>query len=57
MPLAGGMIVRNEEEKTNNELILEAIMGIRDGRNPKVIEGVLRNSLESKKREVKTDGE
>lgn len=57
MPLADKMIIRNEEEKTNNELILDAIMGIQDGQNPKVIEGVLRNYLESKKREVKTDGE
>lgn len=57
MPLADKMSVRNEEEKTNNQLILDAIMGIQDGQNPKVIEGVLRNYLMSKKREVKVDGE
>ena len=51
MPLADKMIVRNEEEKTNNELILDAIMGIQDGQNPKVIEGILRNYLAQSKRE------
>ena len=57
MPLADKMTVRNEEEKTNNLLILDAIMGIQDGQNPKVIEGMLRNYLKASKREVKTDGE
>jgi chemotaxis protein MotA len=51
LPLSEKMAVRNEEEKTNNELILDAIMGIQDGQNPKVIEGILRNYLQSKKRE------
>ena len=51
LPLSEKMAVRNEEEKTNNELILDAIMGIQDGQNPKVIEGILRNYLQSKKRD------
>ncbi len=55
MPIADKMIVRNNEEKTNNQLILDAIMGIQDGQNPKVIEGVLRNYIKEKKRAVKTD--
>ncbi len=57
MPLADKMSIRNEEEKSNNLLILDAIMGIQDGQNPKVIEGMLRNYLMAKKREVKTEGE
>ena len=52
LPLSEKMAVRNEEEKTNSELILDAIMGIQDGQNPKVIESLLRNYLASKKREV-----
>ena len=55
MPIADKMIVRNNEEKTNNQLILDAIMGIQDGQNPKVIEGVLRNYIKEKKRAAKTD--
>ncbi|WP_306518069.1 flagellar motor protein PomA [Rheinheimera sp.] len=57
MPLADKMAVRNEEEKTNNQLILDAIMGIQDGQNPKVIEGVLRNYLMAAKREPKAEAE
>lgn len=53
MPLADKMAVRNEEEKTTNELILDAIMGIQDGQNPKVIEGMLRNYLKAGQREPK----
>ena len=55
LPLSEKMAVRNEEEKTNNQLILDAIMGIQDGQNPKVIEGVLRNYIKEKKRAAKTD--
>jgi chemotaxis protein MotA len=51
LPLSEKMAVRNEQEKTNNELILDAIMGIQDGQNPKVIEGILRNYLQAKKRD------
>lgn len=53
MPLADKMGLRNEEEKTNNMLILDAILGIQDGQNPKVIEGMLRNYLKASKREPK----
>ncbi len=56
MPLADKMALRNNEEQTNNTLILDAVMGIQDGLNPKVIEGLLRNYLMAKKREVKTEG-
>lgn len=55
MPLADKMSIRNEEEKNNHLLILDAVMGIQDGQNPKVIEGMLRNYLMAKKRAVKTD--
>jgi chemotaxis protein MotA len=51
LPLSEKMALRNAEEKVNNELILDAIMGIQDGQNPKVIEGILRNYLQSKKRD------
>ncbi|HCU65400.1 MAG TPA: flagellar motor protein PomA [Rheinheimera sp.] len=57
IPLADKMAIRNEEEKINNQLILDAIMGIQDGQNPKVIEGVLRNYLMAAKREAKAEAE
>ena len=58
MPLADKMSIRNEEEKNNNLLILDAIMGIQDGQNPKVIEGMLRNYLQWRKNaKLKAEGE
>ena len=51
IPLADKLAVRNLQEKTNNQLILDAILGIQDGQNPKVIEGILRNYLAQGKRE------
>lgn len=51
IPLADKLAIRNQQEKTNNQLILDAILGIQDGQNPKVIEGILRNYLAQGKRE------
>ncbi len=52
IPLADKLAIRNQQEKLNNQLILDAILGIQDGQNPKVIEGILRNYLAQGKREV-----
>ncbi|WP_240220897.1 flagellar motor protein PomA [Rheinheimera hassiensis] len=52
IPLADKLAIRNQQEKMNNQLILDAILGIQDGQNPKVIEGILRNYLAQGKREV-----
>ncbi|WP_333607788.1 flagellar motor protein PomA [Arsukibacterium sp.] len=52
IPLADKLAIRNQQEKLNNQLILDAILGIQDGQNPKVIEGILRNYLAQNKREV-----
>jgi chemotaxis protein MotA len=54
IPLADKLAIRNQQEKINNQLILDAILGIQDGQNPKVIEGILRNYLAQGKREVVT---
>ncbi len=55
IPLADKLSLRNQEEKLNNQLILDAILGIQDGQNPKVIEGILRNYLAQRKREVASE--
>lgn len=52
IPLADKLAIRNQQEKLNNLLILDAVLGIQDGQNPKVIEGILRNYLAQGKREV-----
>ncbi len=55
LPLAGKLTVRMEEEKMNQELILDAILGIQDGQNPRVIEGVLKNYIAESKRGTDTE--
>lgn len=52
IPIADKLALRNQQEKMNNLLILDAVLGIQDGQNPKVIEGILRNYLAQGKREV-----
>ncbi len=56
IPLADKLAIRNQQEKLNNLLILDAVLGIQDGQNPKVIEGILRNYLAQSKREVAGEG-
>ncbi|GGW50509.1 flagellar motor protein PomA [Alishewanella tabrizica] len=55
IPLADKLAIRNQQEKLNNMLILDAVLGIQDGQNPKVIEGILRNYLAQGKREPAGD--
>ncbi|AWB65100.1 flagellar motor protein PomA [Saccharobesus litoralis] len=50
LPLAGKLQIRTEEEKLNQRLILDAILGIQDGQNPRVIEGILKNYIAESKR-------
>ncbi|MCC5852954.1 MAG: flagellar motor protein PomA [Alkalimonas sp.] len=52
IPIADKLALRNDQEKLNNQLILDAILGIQDGQNPKVIEGLLRNYIAQGKRDV-----
>jgi len=50
IPIANKLVLRAEQEKLNRQLILDAILGIQDGQNPRVIEGLLRNYLAESKR-------
>jgi len=50
LPLSEKLKNRLEEEKLNQSLVLDGIVGIADGQNPRVIEGILKNYLASKKR-------
>jgi len=54
IPLASKLELRLEEEKMNQELVLDAVLGIQDGQNPRVIEGLLKNYLAEGKRAVNT---
>lgn len=55
IPIAGKLNLRSEEEMLNNTLIMDAILGIQEGRNPRVIESLLKNYLNASKRGVGDD--
>ena len=57
IPIASKLQLRMAEEKMNQELILDAVLGIQDGQNPRVIEGLLKNYLAEGKRAVDTTDE
>jgi chemotaxis protein MotA len=54
IPIANKLSLRLAEEKMNQELILDAVLGIQDGQNPRVIEGLLKNYLPESKRALST---
>jgi chemotaxis protein MotA len=55
IPIQAKLENRRDEEELNQKLILDAILGIQDGQNPKVIEGILKNYIAESKREVNTE--
>ncbi|MFY8274146.1 flagellar motor protein PomA [Pseudoalteromonas sp. SSDWG2] len=55
IPIQAKLELRKDEEELNQRLILDAILGIQDGQNPKVIEGILKNYLAESKRQVDTE--
>lgn len=50
LPISQKLTNRKEEEKLNQSLVLDGIVGIADGQNPRVIEGILKNYLAASKR-------
>jgi chemotaxis protein MotA len=50
LPIAVKLSNRASEEKLNQSLILDGIVGIADGQNPRVIDGILKNYLAASKR-------
>jgi len=57
IPIASKLALRLAEEKMNQELVLDAVLGIQDGQNPRVIEGLLKNYLAESKRKIDTTEE
>ena len=57
IPIASKLKLRLAEEQMNQELVLDAVLGIQDGQNPRVIEGLLKNYLAESKRSIKTTEE
>ncbi|GGP53902.1 MULTISPECIES: flagellar motor protein PomA [Shewanella] len=58
IPMADKLSLRMGEELLNRNLIMDAVLAIQDGQNPRVIEGFLKNYLAEKQRAIDTtDGE
>ncbi|MED5525034.1 flagellar motor protein PomA [Gallaecimonas pentaromativorans] len=57
IPIADKLSLRMNEEMLNRRLILDAVLGIQAGLNPRVIENMLKNYLAESKRQVKTTDE
>ncbi|MBB1272477.1 flagellar motor protein PomA [Psychromonas sp. SR45-3] len=57
LPISDKLKLRAAEEKLNRSLILDGVLGIQDGQNPRVIEGMLRNYLPESKRGSGAAGE
>jgi len=57
IPIASKLKLRLGEEKMNQELVLDAVLGIQDGQNPRVIENLLKNYLAESKRAIDTTGD
>ncbi|TKB55469.1 flagellar motor protein PomA [Ferrimonas aestuarii] len=56
-PIADKLELRMSEEMLNRRLIMDAVLAIQDGQNPRVIEGFLKNYLNENKRQISTTEE
>ncbi|MDF2178027.1 flagellar motor protein PomA [Aliiglaciecola sp. CAU 1673] len=52
LPIASKLLNRSNQEKLNQSLVLDGVLGIADGQNPRVIENLLKNYLSAGKRAV-----
>lgn len=55
MPVADKLGLRSDEERRSKSLVIDALMAILEGQNPKVIEGMLQNYLPKSKRRTETE--
>ncbi|WP_406664277.1 flagellar motor protein PomA [Gallaecimonas sp. GXIMD1310] len=57
IPIADKLTLRMEEEMLNRRLIMDAVLAIQAGLNPRVIENMLKNYLAESKRQIATTDE
>lgn len=55
LPIVSKLKLRMNEEKLNQELMLDAVLSIQDGQNPRIIESLLKNYLAESKRVTDED--
>ena len=51
LPIADKLSLRSTEELMNKNIIIESVLGIQEGQNPKVLGEILKNFLPASKRE------
>lgn len=51
LPIADKLSLRSNEEQLNKTIIIESVMGIQEGQNPKILGDILKNFLPSSRRE------
>jgi chemotaxis protein MotA len=56
-PIADKLTLRREQENLNRRLIMDGVLAIQDGQNPRVIDGYLKNYINENKRAFDLDGE
>ncbi|PCS21441.1 flagellar motor protein PomA [Candidatus Enterovibrio escicola] len=56
IPIADKLRLRKDQEKLNRRLIMDGLLAIQDGQNPRIIGNYLKNYLNEKKRIVDIDG-
>lgn len=54
-PIADKLRLRKDQEKLNRLLIMDGLLAIQDGQNPRVIDSFLKNYLQEKKRSINTE--
>ncbi|WP_430010187.1 flagellar motor protein PomA [Methylophaga lonarensis] len=52
LPIADKLALRSNEELMNKNIIIESVMGIMEGQNPKVLEELLKNFLPASRRDA-----
>ena len=52
LPIADKLALRKEEEQLNRRLILDGVLAIQEGQNPRVIDSYLKNYLNEKRRGI-----
>ncbi|WP_205380580.1 MotA/TolQ/ExbB proton channel family protein, partial [Vibrio cholerae] len=56
-PIADKLALRRDQETLNRRLIMDGVLAIQDGQNPRVIDSYLKNYLNASKRILDVDKE
>ena len=55
LPIADKLSLRSNEERMLKSMIIDSLLGIQEGRNPRVIEEILKTYLPSSKRNIEKE--